>query len=447
MSCTQCNGETISVKYKGIEFEYCKSCGAVIISEVDFKELSRRIDPTTVDIDLFSQRAINVSEKEGQCNKCGDVLEKVFYKGIIIDRCPECRLLIFDNGELSKLFAKISSLNIEVSGNGEFIKKYCTEKETYKPQEQPPQPKPARVENIQQNIPRLNLKDSQREIIMTPMNGFAMVIALVLLALLTIVCYFNMMTFFVGIILSVLLVFLASGFITVRPQEAYVMTFFGTYVGTIKETGFWWRNPFVVPYNGIFGAMSLKARTLDNGRQKINDELGNPIEVGIMVTWQIYDTAKASFNVDNYETFLSAQCDSALRQIVRQYPYDASDDSTKVTLRGDSAEISEKLKQEIQNTVVAAGIRIIDARITHLAYSSEIAVAMLQRQQANAVIEAKRAIVDGAVGMVEMALEKLSNNKNVNLDDTTKANMVNNLLVVLCGNKESQPVIRNDLRG
>ena len=186
---------------------------------------------------------------------------------------------------------------------------------------------------------------------------------------------------------------------------------------------------------------------MDNGKQKINDVMGNPIEVGIMVTWEVKDTAKAIFNVDNYNSFLSAQCDSALRNIVRLYPYDAPDDSNRQSLKDDSAEISEKLKERIQESVSAAGLNIIDARITHLAYSSEIAAAMLQRQQANAIIDAKRAIVDGAVSMVEMALEKLSRNKNIILDDKTKASMVNNLLVILCGNKESQPVIRNDYMG
>ena len=189
--------------------------------------------------------------------------------------------------------------------------------------------------------------------------------------------------------------------------------------------------------------VSLKARTLDNGKLKINDELGNPIEVGIIVIWEVQDTAKALFNVDDYTTFLASQSDSALRNIVRMYPYDAPEDTGVQSLRGDSIEISAKLKAEIQRNVKAAGLNIIDAKITHLAYAPEIAVAMLQRQQAVAIIDAKKTIVEGAVSMVEMALNKLSENNIVKLEETEKARMVNNLLVTLCSNKEAQPVIKN----
>lgn len=191
--------------------------------------------------------------------------------------------------------------------------------------------------------------------------------------------------------------------------------------------------------------ISLKAMTLDNGKQKINDELGNPIEVGIIVIWEVADTAKAIFNVDDYKTFISAQSDSALRNIVRMYPYDAPEESEKSSLRGDSAEISAKLKAEIQRNVKVAGINVVDAKITHLAYAPEIAIAMLQRQQAAAVIDAKKTIVEGAVGMVEMALNRLTANNIVQLDELEKAKMINNLLVTLCSNKEAQPVIKNNL--
>jgi len=238
---------------------------------------------------------------------------------------------------------------------------------------------------------------------------------------------------------------LISGFKIVAPQEAIVFTLFGKYYGTLRNPGFYWVNPFAAVHNWMMGRISLKARTLDNARQKINDVLGNPIEVGIMVTWEVKDTARAVFNVNDYQSFLSAQCDSALRNIVRMYPYDAPEDSGKQSLKGDSAEISDKLKIEIQERVKVAGLNIIDARITHLAYSSEIAMAMLQRQQANAVLDAKRTIVEGAVGMVEMAINRLSQNENIKLDDKTKASMVNNLLVVLCSSRESQPVVRNDI--
>ena len=223
------------------------------------------------------------------------------------------------------------------------------------------------------------------------------------------------------------------------------MTLFGKYAGSLKGAGFHWINPLaqsVTPFVPI----SLKARTLESGKQKINDELGNPIEVGIIVIWEVQDTAKAMFNVNDYNTFLSAQSDSALRNIVRTYPYDATEGSGKQTLRGDSQEISEKLKAEIQKNVSVAGLNIIDAKITHLAYAPEIAVAMLQRQQAAAIIDAKRAIVDGAVGMVEMALNKLKSDNIVNLSDDDKAKMINNLLVILCSNKDAQPVLKNDIR-
>lgn len=237
---------------------------------------------------------------------------------------------------------------------------------------------------------------------------------------------------------------MCAGFKILKPQEALVLTVFGKYIGTLRGAGFHWVNPFaqsVTPFVPI----SLKAMTLDNGKQKINDELGNPIEVGIIVIWEVQDTAKAIFNVNDYKTFISAQSDSALRNIVRMYPYDAPEDKDVQSLRGDSAEISAKLKAEIQRNVKVAGINVVDAKITHLAYAPEIAVAMLQRQQASAVIDAKRAIVDGAVGMVEMALNRLSENNIVQLDELEKAKMVNNLLVTLCANKEAQPVIKNNL--
>lgn len=234
----------------------------------------------------------------------------------------------------------------------------------------------------------------------------------------------------------ILLACLLPGFKLLKPQEAMVLTVFGKYIGTLRGAGFHYVNPFAQSAT-FFVPISLKAMTLDNGKQKINDELGNPIEVGIIVIWEVQDTAKALFNVDDYKSFLSAQCDSALRNIVRMYPYDSPEDSGVQSLRGDSQEISAKLKAEIQRNVKVAGLNIVDAKISHLAYSPEIAVAMLQRQQAAAVVDAKKAIVDGAVGMVEMALNKLSSNNIVQLDENQKAKMVNDLLVILCSNKEA----------
>lgn len=183
--------------------------------------------------------------------------------------------------------------------------------------------------------------------------------------------------------------------------------------------------------------------TLNNERQKINDELGNPIIIGIVVIWKVVNTAKAVFNVDNYVEYLSIQCDSALRNIVRLYPYDASTEDGEKSLRGSSQEVAEKIKAEIQSRVDIAGLEILEARITHLAYAPEIAAAMLQRQQASAIIDARQMIVEGAVGMVEMALSKLSENNIVQLDEERKAAMVSNLMVVLCGNKDPQPVLNS----
>ena len=258
-----------------------------------------------------------------------------------------------------------------------------------------------------------------------------------------------------------------------KPQEALVLTLFGKYVGTIKEPGFYFVNPFCSAVNPAAATnlkqsgdvedkmgtlqnayskkMSLKIMTLNNSRQKINDCLGNPIEIGIAVTWKIVDTAKAAFNVDNYKNFLSLQCDSALRNIVRLYPYDVAPgvDTTgdgiadEGSLRGSSETVARRIKDEIQARVDEAGIEIIEARITYLAYATEIASVMLQRQQASAIIDARKMIVDGAVGMVEMALERLNEKEIVNLDEERKAAMVSNLLVVLCGNKDAQPVVNS----
>ena len=197
--------------------------------------------------------------------------------------------------------------------------------------------------------------------------------------------------------------------------------------------------------------ISLKIMTLNNNRQKVNDCLGNPVEIGIAVMWRVVDTAKAVFNVDNYKEYLSLQCDSALRNIVRIYPYDVAPnvDTTgdgiadEGSLRGSSEVVANRIRDEIQQKVADAGLEIIEARITYLAYAPEIAAVMLQRQQASAIIDARKMIVDGAVGMVEMALERLSENNVVRLDDERKAVMVSNLLVVLCGNRDAQPIVNS----
>ncbi len=241
-----------------------------------------------------------------------------------------------------------------------------------------------------------------------------------------------------------------TGFKVVNPNEAYVLTLFGKYYGTLKKDGFFWVNPFSVAVNPAGNVMgigakkvSLKAMTLVNEKQKVNDEEGNPIEIGVVVIWRIVNTARAVFNVDNYYSYVSTQCDSALRQVARQYPYDVSDDDNEKTLRGSAQEISDVLRAELQERVDMAGIEILEARISHLAYAPEIAAAMLQRQQASAIIAARQKIVDGAVSMVDMALKKLAENNIVELDDERKAQMVSNLLVVLCGNKDAQPIVNS----
>lgn len=244
----------------------------------------------------------------------------------------------------------------------------------------------------------------------------------------------------IGIVLMAIGWFPFIGLKIMRPNEALVLTLFGKYVGTLKKEGFFFINPFCTPVGG--GKLSLKTMTHNNEKQKINDLSGNPIEVGIVVTWRVVNTAKAVFNVQNYGAFLSIQADTTLRDVARCYPYDSTDSDEK-TLRGSSIEVSERLKELLQERVEIAGLEIIEARIAHLAYAQEIAAAMLQRQQATAVIEARQKIVDGAVGMVEMALKKLSESEICELDEERKAQMVSNLLVVLCGNKDAQPIVNS----
>lgn len=254
----------------------------------------------------------------------------------------------------------------------------------------------------------------------------------------------------IGLLLLILLAVAAAGFKVIAPNEAVVLTFFGKYYGTLKTDGFFYVNPFCVAVNPAAGfgslgrkKLSLKAMTLNNEKQKVNDEEGNPIEIGVVVIWRVVDTAKAVFNVENYSTYISTQTDSAIRQVARQFPYDVSDNGDEKSLRGSSQEIANILKAELQERVEMAGLEILEARISNLAYAPEIAAAMLQRQQAAAIIAARQKIVDGAVSMVDMALKKLSENKIVELDDERKAAMVSNLLVVLCGNKDAQPIVNS----
>lgn len=282
---------------------------------------------------------------------------------------------------------------------------------------------------------------------MKTLNGFLVLGVWILLALGAVLApmLWGGAGFIISVLLGILLIVALPGFAIIRPNEAIVLTLFGKYVGTIKGEGFYWYNSFCVPVRhvGRRGKMSLKAMTLDNGQQKINDELGNPIIIGIVVIWRVTNTAKAAFDVDDYEAYLSTQCDSALRSIVRQYPYDGFNNDAEKSLQGSSLEVAERLQEEIQSKVEMAGLEILEARITHLAYAPEIASAMLQRQQAAAIIDARAMIVDGAVGMVELALKQLENSDMVELDDERKAAMISNLLVVLCANRDAQPIVNS----
>ena len=289
--------------------------------------------------------------------------------------------------------------------------------------------------------------------------------------------------FIIGLVIMCLGWIPFMGLRILKPQEALVLTLFGKYIGTIKGDGFFFVNPFCSSVNpaartrlGQSGdvdtshenklltittgtkttelvnkKISLKAMTLSNAKQKVNDVLGNPVEISVAVIWKVEDTAKAVFNVDNYKEYLSLQCDTAVRDIVKIYPYDMAPgiDTTgdgkadDGSLRGSTTLVAERIRQMIQEKVADAGLKILEARITYLAYAPEIAAVMLQRQQASAIIDARKMIVDGAVGMVEMALDRLSEKNTVELDEERKAAMVSNLLVVLCGNHDAQPVVNS----
>ncbi len=333
----------------------------------------------------------------------------------------------------------------------------------------------------------------EEKILTTKKNGMPVLLLTILVAVLAIVgVVFGGITvesngspalLIVSIIVLCVCWIPACGLRILKPQEALVLTLFGKYIGTIKGDGFYFVNPFAVGFNpaaktrlnqsGDVNAsapvvlttssngsvsvevenkkISLKIMTLNNNRQKINDCLGNPVEIGIAVIWRVTDTAKAVFNVDNYKEYLSLQCDSALRNVVRLYPYDVAPNVDTTgdgiaddgSLRGSSEVVATRIKNEIQQRVADAGLEIIEARITYLAYAPEIAAVMLQRQQASAIIDARKMIVDGAVGMVEMALDRLSEKNVVSLDEERKAAMVSNLLVVLCGNRDAQPVVNS----
>ncbi len=239
-----------------------------------------------------------------------------------------------------------------------------------------------------------------------------------------------------SVVLFTVFIFILPGFFTIQPNQAMVLILFGKYAGTIKKEGWHWANPFYSKKK-----ISLRSRNINGEKIKVNDEMGNPIEIAAVIVWRVENTAEAIFDVDNYVDYVNVQSESALRHLAGMYPYDNTEDTHTISLRGSTDEVAEALKNELQQRLGKAGVIVEEARLSHLAYAPEIAAAMLQRQQAAAIIAARQKIVEGAVGMVQMALNKLSENEIVELDEERKAAMVSNLLVVLCGEKNTQPVI------
>jgi regulator of protease activity HflC (stomatin/prohibitin superfamily) len=277
----------------------------------------------------------------------------------------------------------------------------------------------------------------ETEKIITPPSGYG-VFALFLALLAATILAFTTEFIVAGVIIAAVnFIIVLPGLVIVNPNESKVLTLFGNYVGTVKKDGFFWVNPFTVKRK-----VSLRAFNLNGQQLKVNDSVGNPIEIAAVIVWQIKDTAKAAFAVENYLQYVNIQSEAAVRHLANSFPYDNIEDETaSITLRGGAGQVSHLLEKELNERLDRAGIEVLEARISHLAYAPEIAHTMLQRQQASAIISARRLIVEGAVGMVEMALSKLSEKNIVELDEERKAAMVSNLLVVLCGDRSANPVI------
>ena len=276
---------------------------------------------------------------------------------------------------------------------------------------------------------------AQREIEANPTSGYLMLLVVIAIAALSLLFFVNGKPGFAipGFLLAG---FVAAGLFLVNPNEAKVLQLFGRYIGTAKDAGLRWANPLYAK-----SKVSLRVRNFESGKLKVNDSSGSPIEIATIVVWRVVDTAEAMFEVDDYEEFVTIQSESALRNLATTYPYEPSGDESTPSLRSDPAAIADALRGEIQARLEKAGVEVIEARISHLAYSPEIAGAMLRRQQASAIISAREQIVAGAVGMVQLALAQLENENIVELDDERKAAMVSNLLVVLCSDQETQPVV------
>lgn len=276
----------------------------------------------------------------------------------------------------------------------------------------------------------------KQEFSVKPISGYLAVLAAFLM-LGGAIAGFAFNIIWLGILLTLLFVFTTIGFTVVNPNASCVMVLFGAYKGTIRENGFFWVNPFYVKKN-----ISLRARNFDSEPIKVNDKIGNPIKIGFVLVWKVAETYKAAFEVDDYQHFVLVQSDAALRKLAGLYPYDNLEDHEAVmTLRSGGEEVNDELEREIKERLKIAGIEVIEARINYIAYAEEIANAMLRRQQATAVVAARFKIVEGAVSMVQMALDQLSDKKIVELDEEKKASMVSNLMVVLCGDKEATPIV------
>jgi regulator of protease activity HflC (stomatin/prohibitin superfamily) len=274
------------------------------------------------------------------------------------------------------------------------------------------------------------------EKITKPLSGYLMVLLALALIPAVVFALINEI-FWLGIVLIVLFILVLPGFFTLQPNKAMVLILFGAYKGTVKDNGFFWVNPFMTKQK-----ISLRVRNFENKPLKVNDKIGNPVMVGTIVVWQVEDTFKASFDVEDYENFVHLQTDAAVRKMAGKYPYDDFEaENAEITLRSGVEDVNHSLELEIAERLEHAGIKVIEARISHLAYASEIASAMLQRQQATAIVAARRKIVDGAVGMVEMALEDLKLKGIIEFEEEKKAAMVSNLMVVLCSDRSASPVL------
>ncbi len=276
----------------------------------------------------------------------------------------------------------------------------------------------------------------KQEFTIKPISGYlALLIAILFIGVAIAGFAFNII--WLGVALTILFIFMTIGFKVVNPNGSLVMVLFGAYKGTIRENGFYWVNPFYVTRH-----ISLRARNFDSEPIKVNDKIGNPIKIGFVLVWRVLDTYKAVFDVDDFQHFVLVQSDAALRKLAGLYPYDNFEDhEAEIALRSGGEEINEELEKEIRERLIIAGIEVIEARINYIAYAEEIANAMLRRQQATAVVAARFKIVEGAVSMVQMALEQLSDKNIVELDEEKKAAMVSNLMVVLCGDKDATPVV------